>query len=245
MGPHLLTGPIAVEGAQPGDVLEVRILAVELMQDWGWNVTVPVRGALGEVFAERHHRHFGLREGLAHLPWGGTLPVDPFFGCLGVAPAPGLGRLSSREPREFGGNIDVKELRPGSSLFLPVWAPGALFSAGDGHALQGDGEVDGTALETALRGRFEFHLHKGKGWTQPRGLTPTHHLTMGFHADLDEAVHQAVQDMVALVQELAGLAAEDAYALCTLACDLRVTQVVNGNKGIHAMLPRTALSRDI
>jgi acetamidase/formamidase len=175
------------------------------------------------------------------LPWGVTIPLRPFFGILAVAPAAVYGRVSSIEPREYGGNIDNKELVVGSSLFLPVQVPGALFSAGDGHAVQGDGEVCLTALETALEGDIELVLHKGARLRRPRALTPGHCITMAFDPDLDNAAREALRDMIAWLGELKGWSALDAYTTCSLACDLHITQIVDGNKGVHAMFPRHLL----
>jgi acetamidase/formamidase len=141
-------------------------------------------------------------------------------------------------PREFGGNIDNKELVAGTSLYLPVFVPGALFSVGDGHAVQGNGEVCLTALETALGGTFELIVHKKMHLRTPRAETPTHYMTMGFDVDLDDAAKQAVREMIALIRDKAGLSPEDAYMLMSLACDLSVTQLVDGNKGIHAMIAK-------
>jgi acetamidase/formamidase len=160
---------------------------------------------------------------------------------MGVAPPPVYGPISTIEPREHGGNIDNKELVSGTTLFLPVWAKGALFSAGDGHAAQGDGEVNLTAIETALSGTFRLILHKGNGLTFPRAATDTHFIAMGLNADLDDAATQALRQMIRWIGELSGLSAEDAYMLCSLACDLRVTQLVDGNKGVHAMLAKSLL----
>jgi acetamidase/formamidase len=141
-------------------------------------------------------------------------------------------------PREFGGNMDLKELVAGTTLYLPVWAPGALFSAGDGHGVQGDGEVCVTALETALTGTFRLVLRKDLKFDLPRAETPSHHITMGFNEDLDDAAKTALRQMIGLIGERLGLAPEDAYMFCSLAVDMRVTQLVDGNKGIHAMLPK-------
>ncbi len=243
LGPHILTGPIAVDGADPGDVLEIRILEVDLRQNWAYNQIRPLKGSLPEDFPMHRRVHIALdrarRE--ATMPWGTKVPLAPFFGVMGVAPPPVYGAVSSVEPREYGGNIDLKELQQGATFFLPVWASGALFSAGDGHAVQGDGEVNLTALETAMRGTFEFVVHKRRNWKMPRALTPTHYITVGLDTDLDQAAKQALREMIQLISELAGLSREDAYMLCSIACDLRVTQLVDGNKGIHAMLPRALL----
>ena len=243
LGLHILTGPVAVEGAEPGDMLEVRIERIELRQDWGWNLMKPLYGALPEDFPFERLVHIPLDSDrmTAKLPWGTELPLAPFFGVMGVAPPPVYGPISTIEPREHGGNIDNKELVSGTTLFLPVWAKGALFSAGDGHAAQGDGEVNLTAIETALSGTFRLILHKGNGLTFPRAATDTHFIAMGLNADLDDAATQARRQMIRWIGELSGLSAEDAYMLCSLACDLRVTQLVDGNKGVHAMLAKSLL----
>jgi acetamidase/formamidase len=241
---HIMTGPVAVEGAVPGDMLEVRILDVQFRQDWGWTAIRPLRGTLPEDFPISRLSHIPIdrQRRVAHLPWGGELPLAPFFGVMGVAPPPVYGACTSIVPREFGGNIDNKELGAGATLFLPVWTAGANFSAGDGHAVQGDGEVCLTALETALAGTFELILHKAsaraKPLTFPRAETPTHYITMGLDEDLDDAAKQALREMIVLLGEVAGLAPADAYMMCSLACDLRVTQLVDVNKGVHAMIPK-------
>ena len=177
----------------------------------------------------------------ATLPFGPTIPLKPFFGIMAVAPRPEYGAVSSVEPREFGGNMDCKEFVAGTTLFLPVWADGALFSAGDGHAVQGDGEVNLMALETAMSGTFELILHKGKSLTFPRAITPTHYIAMGTDPDLDDAAKQALREMIKWLVELKGWKPEDAYTFCSLACDLHVTQLVDGHKGIHAMVLKSLI----
>jgi acetamidase/formamidase len=243
LGPHILTGPVAVEGAEPGDMLEVRIEAVELRQDWGFNLMLPLRGTLPQdfPFARRVHLRLDAARMTAALPWGTELALQPFFGVMGVAPPPAYGPISSVEPREHGGNIDNKELGAGSVLYLPVWAEGGLFSVGDGHAVQGDGEVNLTAIETALTGRFRLILHKRARLAFPRAATSTHFIAMGLDPDLDDAAAQALREMIRWIGELSGLSPEDAYMLCSLACDLRITQLVDGNKGVHAMLRKALL----
>jgi len=242
-GPHILTGPIAIEGAEPGDTLEVRIKSIELTVDWGWNLIRPLRGTLPEDYPAFRCRVIPIdrRAMTAKLPWGPVVPLRPFFGILAVAPRPEYGVCSSVEPREFGGNIDNKELLAGTSLHLPVFVPGAHFSAGDGHAVQGDGEVCLTALETCLKGTFEFALHKRTRLDMPRAITPTHLISMGLDPDLDDAAKQALREMIRWLVDLKGWGSEEAYVFCSLACDLRVTQLVDGNKGIHAMVERTLL----
>lgn len=243
LGPHILTGPVAVRGAQRGDMLEVRIKDVQLRVDWSYNGIKPLRGTLPEDFPMLRILQIPLdrKRMTATLPWGPTLPLRPFFGIMAVAPRPEYGAVSSIEPREFGGNIDNKELVAGTTLYLPVWADGALFSAGDGHAVQGDGEVNLMALETPMSGTFELILHKGSGLTFPRAMTPTHYIAMGTDPDLDDAAKQALREMIKWLVELKGWAAEDAYTFCSLACDLRVTQLVDGYKGIHAMVAKKLL----
>ncbi len=243
LGGHILTGPVAVRGAEPGDTLEVRIKAIELTADWGWNVIRPLRGTLPEDFPEFERRVIPIdRKAMrAKLAWGPSIPLQPFFGILGTAPRPEYGRVSSVEPREFGGNMDCKEFVPGTSLFLPVFVPGANFSAGDGHAVQGDGEVCLTALETCLMGTFELVLHKNLKLAMPRAITPTHYITIGLDVDLDDAAKQALRAMIAWLVEMQGWTASEAYVFCSLACDLHVTQLVDGNKGIHAMVRRDQL----
>ena len=242
-GPHAMTGPIAVEGAKPGDVLEVRVVDIALRQNWGWNLQMPCMGTLPEDFQEQRLVHVALDTAAktGKLPWGQTIPLDPFFGCFGVAPPANWGRLSTKEPRAFGGNMDNKELGAGATVYFPVFVDGALFSAGDGHALQGDGEVCLTAIETALTGTFEFALRTDMKLQTPRAERDDVWITMGFDEDLDDAVKHALRDMIALIGELTGLGASDAYALCSIAADLRVTQLVDGNKGIHCVMRKDRL----
>ena len=242
-GPHFLTGPIYIDGAKPGDALEVKIIDVRLRQDWGWNLQKPALGTLPEDFPEERRIHIPLDGAAmtAHPPWGGEIPLRPFFGNFGVAPALALGRLTSTIPREFGGNMDNKELIAGTTVYFPVYNDGALFSIGDGHAVQGDGEVCLTAIETSLTGTVQLTVRKDLTLTMPRAETETTWITMGMHTDLDEAARQALREMITLITALTGLTRQDAYSLCSLAADLRVTQLVDVNKGIHCILPKSVL----
>ena len=242
---HILTGPVAIEGAKPGDVLEVRIKDVRLRQDWGWNMIRPLSGTLQDDFHEERLMNIplDLDRNIAKLPWGLDLPLAPFFGVMGVAPPAAWGRIGTIVPRLMGGNLDNKELVAGSTLYLPVFTEGALFSCGDGHGAQGDGEVNVTAIETALEGDFEFAIRRDITLTTPRAETPTHLITMGLDPDLDQCVVQALRDMIVLLGETAGLSSEDAYTLCSLAADLRVTQTVNGSKGVHCMIAKEFAGR--
>lgn len=243
---HILTGPVAVRGACPGDVLEVRIRSVDLRTDWGWNLIRPLAGALPEDFPEKRLLTIPLDKAakVAKLPWGVDLLLSPFFGVMGTAPPPAWGMQTSIVPRAFGGNLDNKELGAGATLYLPVFVEGALFSAGDGHALQGDGEVCVTAIETSLTGLFELHLRHDMRLDAPMAETDEAYITMGVDPDLDQAAKQALRAMIDLIVARANLSREDAYTLCSIVADLRVTQVVNGNKGAHVVLAKRALHGD-
>ncbi|MEO9652748.1 MAG: acetamidase/formamidase family protein [Roseobacter sp.] len=238
---HLLTGPVAVEGALPGDVLQVDILDVKLRQDWGYTFIRPLSGTLPLDFAERHDMILALDADseMATLPWGLKLPLAPFFGVMAVAPPPSWGRISTIEPRAHGGNLDNKELVAGTTLYLPVFTEGALFSCGDGHGAQGDGEVCVTAIETALQGRFRLTVRRDLQMTYPKAETPTHLITMGMHADLDTCVEIALRRMISEVSNQAGISHAEAYMLCSLAGDLRITQTVNREKGVHMMMDKS------
>src|SRR3954452_16197596 len=240
LGAHIMTCPGGGEGAKARDILQIDILSVEPRQNWGYTRIRPLAGTLPEDFPITKLWHSGIdrQRGVATLPIGIEIELAPFFGVMGVAPPPVYGACSSIQPREFGGNMDLKELIAGPTLYLPVWAPGALFSCGDGHGVQGDGEVCVTALETALSGTFRLTLRKDLKFKLPRAETPTHHITMAFNEDLDDAAKDALREMIKLIGEKMGLAADDAYMFCSLAVDMRVTQLVDGNKGIHAMLPK-------
>jgi acetamidase/formamidase len=246
IGPHILTGPVAMEGAVPGDTLEVRIEAVDPNNDWGYCAVRPLAGTLPEDFPDRYVSHIRVdRERRTCKPdWGPELPLAPFFGTVGVAPPARYGRLSSREPREHGGNMDNKELTAGATLFLPVWVPGANLSVGDGHGRQGDGEVCVNALEMGLTGTLTLILHKqgaGPPLLWPRAETPSHHIIMGFHEDLDQAMKQALRGMIDFIVSHTALTRVQAYQFCSLAVDFRITQAVNGEKGVHGMLQKGLL----
>lgn len=240
-GLHPLTGPIYVEGAEPGDVLEARILGFEFLHPYGAGGFIPEAGALPDEFPYAKFRlvRFNVAAGTAEFTPGVTLRLAPFFGSIGVAPPAILGRVSSGPPGSHTGNLDNKELVAGSTLYLPVHVPGALVSMGDGHALQGDGEVSLTALETSLRGTVQLTVRKGRRLRWPRAETPTHFITMGLHPDLDEAARLATREMIDYLTTEKGLSREDAYVLCSLAADLHVTQIVDGTKGVHAMIAKS------
>ena len=239
-GAHPLTGPIFVAGAEPGDVVEVRIGRIEFLHPYGVVGFLPGGGTIPEDFPQAYLKliRFDNSGRTAAFGSGITLPLAPFFGSVGVAPPVLSGRISSGPPGFHGGNLDLKELGEGARIFLPVHVPGALVSIGDGHAMQGDGEVSGTAIETSLATAIEVILHKGRSLRWPRVETPTHVITVGLDPDLDQAAKLAVREMVEYLASERQLSREDAYVLCSIAIDLRVTQTVDGTKGIHAMLPK-------
>lgn len=237
-GPHFLTGPVAIEGALPGDVLEVEILDIRLRSAYGWMTMDRGSGTLPEEFPYSRRKLVPLdhQNRTAEFAPGIRIPLRPFFGNLGVAPA--TGRLSSGPPAYNGGNMDNRWLVAGTKVYLPVQAPGALFAVGDGHAVQGDGEVSGTAIETNLTGVFRFTVRKNMKLRWPRAESPTHVITIGLHESLDEAARRATREMVDYLTTERGLSRDDAYMLTSATVDLHVTQVVDGTKGVHAMLPK-------
>jgi acetamidase/formamidase len=242
-GAHFVNRPAFVRGASRGDVLQVDILSAETWMDWGFVSIMPLLGTLPDEFTEYEtiHPRIDRKRGVCHLPWGTELPLDPFFGVIGVAPPPEWGCCSTNVPRAFGGNMDNKELKPGTTLYLPVFNEGALFYAGDGHGVQGDGEVCITALETGLRGSFRLTVRKDLSLAMPFAETATHLLSIGLDEDLDDAAKQAVREMVREICARTNLSRNQAYMLCSLIGDLRVTQTVDGNKGVHMLLAKRYL----
>jgi acetamidase/formamidase len=248
LGPHLLTGPIYVRNAEPGDVLEVKINQVLPRLPIGFNAIRPGWGALPQQFTEARLRfiELDLDKNIAEFPCssGIEIPLQPFFGILGVA-TPEVSR-SSIPPGSYGGNIDNRELVAGSKLFLPIFVTGGLLSIGDGHSAQGNGEVNVTAIETSMNGTIQVTLRKNLPLTAPIAETANDIITMGFGETLDEAFESALKQMLFFLENFVGLNAEDAYVLCSLAVNFQITQVVNmPQKGVHGMLPKSILSRAI
>ncbi len=241
---HMCTGPIAVRGARAGQVLQVDIEAIDLHYDWGYNFVRPLSGALPDDFDDFRLIHIRLDRSrmVGRLPWGMEIPLRPFFGVMAVAPPPAWGMISTLPPRRNGGNLDNKELVAGTTLYLPVFVDEALFSVGDGHGAQGDGEVCVTAIETGLIGTFRLTVRDDMTLDWPMAETPTHVMTMAFDPDLDDCVVIALRQMIGLLCARTGMDRYQAYALCSLAADLRVTQVVNGSKGVHVMLDKRYLA---
>src|SRR5229473_1421295 len=239
-GGHILTGPIYIEGAEIGDVLEVKILAAKLAIAYAYNGFGPGRGFLPEDYPYPKMKIIPLDEKrmIARFAPGIEIPLHSFFGSMGVAPPETSGRLSSAPPWIQAGNLDNKDLVAGTTLYIPVHAPGALFEVGDGHAGQGNGEVDITALETSLIGAFQFIVRKDMHLRWPRAETPTHYITMGLHEDLNEATKMAVREVIEFLVTEKHLTRDDAYMLSSVAADLSITELVDGNKGVHMAIPK-------
>jgi acetamidase/formamidase len=238
-GGHILTGPVYVEGAEPGDALEVKVLSIDLAIDYGYN------GCQG-FLPENCDRTVGAKilqldrttMTSEFLP-GIVIPLKPFFGSMGVAPAPELGRVSSNPPGRHAGNLDNRELIAGSTLYIPVFVPGGLFEVGDGHAAQGDGEVDQTAIETSLRGRLQLTVRKDLKLTWPRAETTTDYITMATDPDLTVATKAAIQEMIDFLVAAKGLTKHQAYQLTSIAGNVAVTQLVDRpNHGVHVKMPK-------
>ena len=243
-GGHLLTGPIAIAGAQPGDVLEVRIREIRLDVPYAYN-TAGRNGFLADRFPQGNTKIIPLdrRSMIGHFGWGIDLPLRPFFGSMGIAPPESAGKVNSAPPGIHAGNLDNKELVAGTTLFIPVHAPGALFEVGDGHAGQGNGEVDITAMETSLTGVFQFIVHHDMHLTWPRAETHTHYIAMGLDPDLTQAARLCALETIDFLVNEKHLTREDAYALTSVAIDFEITQLVDGTRGVHAMIPKSLFAK--
>ena len=242
-GGHILTGPVYVEGADPGDALEVKILSIDLPIDYGYNGCsgfVPEnceRGTPSKIIA------LDRKNMTAEFAPGIVIPLRPFYGSMGVAPAPELGRVSSNPPGKHAGNMDNKELVAGSTLYIPVFVPGALFEIGDGHAAQGDGEVDQTAIETSLRGRIQLTVRKDMKLVWPRAETSTDYISIASDPDLTKATTMAIQEMVDFLAGMRTLTKHQAYQLVSIAGNVAVTQLVDKpNVGVHVKMPKSIFS---
>lgn len=244
-GLHIMTGPLRLKGARPGEVLQLDILDVRLRSPHGYSVLDPLKGIFGHTVdaPTRWIVPIDLERGRIEVFPGVHVAARPFFGNIGVAPPPGYGRIGSAEPRIHGGNLDLKELGAGSSLFLPIHVEGALFSIGDGHGVQGDGEVCLTAVETPLEGDFRAWVRRDFKLQLPLALTPTHLISLAFSEDLDEAARLALRALLELLERECQVAFNDGLRLASFCVDLHITQVVNGQKGVHAMISRSVLDQ--
>jgi acetamidase/formamidase len=239
-GGHILNGPVTIDGAEQGDTLEIRIRKIELAIPYAYNGFRYGAGILTDDFPYSRIKIIPLDKDrmVAHFAPGIEIPLHPFFGSMGVAPPPNFGRYDSTPPTVIGGNMDNKELVEGTTLYLPVFNRGALFEIGDGHAGQGNGEVDVTAMETSLIGTLQFFVRKDIHIAGPRAETPTAYISMGFDDDLSIAAHKAVRNMVDFLVDEKHMTRDDAYMLTSVAGDVDVTEVVDRNKGVHVILPK-------
>ncbi len=259
---HVITGPLYVEGAEPGDMLEIEILSVETRMPWGVNNTSPRGGVFSESYpgfrpddpaldippGTRHLIRTGWVDGreVAFLAEDIQVPLAPFMGILAVAPDPVVGQpgvtvpgvQGSRPPGPFGGNLDVKDLKAGTTVYLPVFHPGALFYAGDPHGAQGDGEVSGTAIEQSLSGVFRFAVHKGRAPSSPWAEDEDYYMVMGIDLDLDRAARQATWEVVEFLGEEKGLSPAKALSLTSIAVDFRVSEVVDLTQIVTGYIPK-------
>jgi acetamidase/formamidase len=244
-GGHILTGPVYIEEAEPGDTLEVRIQKIDLAIPYAYNGFGIGRGFLPEDFPYSKTKIIPLDKErmVAKFGPGIEIPLHPFFGSMGEAPPAGAGRISSAPPGIHAGNMDNKELVEGTTLYLPVHVKGALFEIGDGHAGQGNGEVDITALETSLTGKLQFIVRKDFKVLYPRAETPTHYISMGFHEELYEATKMAVREMIDFLVNQKHMLRDDAYMLTSVAGDVDITELVDGNKGVHVMMPKAVFTK--
>jgi acetamidase/formamidase len=239
-GGHILTGPVFVEGAESGDALEVKILSIDFALDYGYNGCSGFLPENCDRAVPQKIIAIDRKKITAEFKPGIVIPLRPFFGSMGVAPAPDAGRVSSNPPGRHAGNLDNKELVAGSTLLIPVFVPGALFEIGDGHAAQGDGEVDQTAIETSLRGRVQLTVRKGMHLTWPRAETATDYISMAADPDLKVATSTAIQEMVDFLSATRGLSKHEAYQLVSIAGNVAVTQLVDRpNVGVHVKMPKS------
>jgi acetamidase/formamidase len=242
-GGHILTGPVYVEGAEPGDALEVKVLAIDLPIPYGYN---GCSGFIRENCAQGRGQtiiRLDRKRMIGEFAPGIEIPLKPFFGSMGVAPPPEMGRVSSNPPGIHAGNLDNKELVAGTTLWIPVYVASALFEIGDGHAAQGDGEVDQTAIETSLRGRVQLTVRKGMKLAWPRAETSTHYISMGTDVDLTKATRVAIQEMVDFIAENWTMDKHSAYQLASIAADVAITQLVDGTMGVHVKLPKAIFKK--
>jgi acetamidase/formamidase len=239
-GGHILTGPVFVEGAEPGDALEVKILSIDFALDYGYNGCSGFLPENCDRSAPQKIIALDRKRMTAEFKPGIVIPLRPFFGSMGVAPAPDAGRVSSNPPGRHAGNLDNKELVAGSTLLIPVFVRGALFEIGDGHAAQGDGEVDQTAIETSLRGRVQLTVRKGMALIWPRAETATDYISMAADPDLKVATSTAIQEMVDFLAATRRLSKHEAYQLVSIAGNVAVTQLVDRpNVGVHVKVPKS------
>ena len=243
---HPLTGPVHVEGAQPGDVLAVTLLDIEV-GEWGWASIVPGFGFLADRFPDPYYKGFEIPEGATEIRFNDeiSIPLAPFPGVMGVAPATDS-MLSTIPPRANGGNMDNKHMVEGTTIYFPVFVEGALFSIGDTHAVQGDGEVSGTAVEAPMRILYQVEVLKdGRAIREPEYESDDFYAVTAFGTTIDEATRKATNYMIDYLVAEHGLSPEDAYILCSLAGDLKISEVVDVPHMLVSMhMPKSVLGMD-
>jgi len=242
---HMLTGPVYIDGAQPGDTLEIRILDLTFPAGFGVNSVWPGGGGIPDAVTTRETfvYRYDTRRNVALLKEGVEIPLRPFMGVMALSPPPGTGRVSSIPPAFFGGNLDIKRLTKGATLYLPVSVPGGLFTTGDGHGAQGNGEVSGVAIETALTLTAKFIVHKGRALQMPRAETPTHFIAVGLDKDLNKAMKNALTEAVTFIRDELGFTFNEALSIASTGVDFEVSQVVDQTLGVHAMIPKAIFTR--
>lgn len=241
---HMLTGPVYVEGAMPGDTLEIRIHDIQLRSDYGVNHVRPGREDLPDVIKESKSfvYKYNKDRSKAELVPGVEIQLKPFMGVMALSPPVEMGRVSSIPPGFYGGNFDLKHLTKGTTLFLPVSVEGGLFTTGDAHGAQGNGEVSGTAIETSMILTAEFIIHK-KEIKMPTAETPEHFIVFGLNPDLDEAMKQALSEAIRFIHEDLGYTYEEALSISSTAVDFEITQVVDRTEGVHGMIPKSIFTQ--
>jgi acetamidase/formamidase len=242
---HMLTGPVYIEGAQPGDMLEIRILDLTFPADFGVNSVWPGGGGIPDAVSTRETfvYRYDAKHKVALLKEGVEIPLKPFMGVMALSPPADTGRVSSIPPAFFGGNLDIKHLTKGTTLFLPVSVPGGLFTTGDGHGAQGNGEVSGVAIETALTLTAKFIVHKGKSLKMPRAETPTHFIAVGLDKDLNKAMKNALLEATTFIKDELGFTFNEALSIASTGVDFEVSQVVDQTLGVHAMIPKAIFTK--
>jgi len=238
---HMLTGPIYIDGAEPGDTLEVRILDVVPRSGYGVNAVWPKGGDLPDAVTTRENfvYKYDQKKHTASFKEGIEIPIKPFMGVMAVSPAPEKGRVSSIPPGPYGGNMDLKHLVKGTTLYLPVSTKGALFTTGDCHAGQGNGEISGVAIEASLTLTVKFIVRKDIHVTHVRAETPTHFIAIGLDPDLGTAMKNAATQATSFIKDNLGFTFNEALSICSTGVDFEVTQVVDKTLGAHAMIPKS------
>ncbi|CCH53182.1 Acetamidase/Formamidase [Fibrisoma limi BUZ 3] len=242
---HMLTGPVYIEGAQPGDTLEIRILDLTFPANFGVNSVWPGGGGIPDAVTTRETfvYRYDTKRNVALLKEGVEIPLKPFMGVMALSPPAETGRVSSIPPAFFGGNLDIKHLTKGATLYLPVSVPGGLFTTGDGHGAQGNGEVSGVAIETALTLTARFIVHKGRKLQMPRAETPTHFIAVGLDKDLNRAMKNALMEAVTFMKDELGYTFNEALSIASTGVDFEVSQVVDQTLGVHAMIPKSIFTK--